>query len=1667
MVEQATTRFNVDWSDAQRNTEQFLRQVDQEAQRLLARASQSGGPDDFRALGREFAQVEQRLRAMGLQAEHFSRVLRAIQGTSLQARDIGGVGTAFVSREQARTALLGPTGATPANIEALQQGLGRGQAAAARAAEATAATQASVNEEMQNALRNARAAASELAEIVAHLRDNASTEAEISSAAEQRLERLRMSQAIEHEKALASVRERAAIQELAETHGRQVSLVRERIDLETRALTLDLGEPGRVRQRVQAQEDLRRITEERRDLENRALQQVRMQYATSGHAAMASRVGTAALHTVPVGTGLMGPMQLASLNQHLQRTLAQQAAQQAAAQQAAAAAAPGQMTLFQRLYGGMMGGTGTPPTLGRFIGTRFTSTAAYGLSGAALYGTMRFMREMITEASNLQVEFSILEAQFENSNVLIGSMAGGFAEVRQEIMNISNETLTQADIVTSVTRQLAGAFSQDGAADFSVMDGAVQTALQLARVTSLTEQQVTDDLTAIALAFRRTLEDGQLEPISETFDRVSDELVGVEQGFGVLAGPLADFAANLAPLAQELGFTSQQLIEFGAIAQQASGVTGTALAEQAGRWLSALQQRQGEIIALLAESDAAGFVGDLSAAFAEGDIPQVLISLTEAAEELSRTERNALTSLVGDQRQAAAFAGVLQRGQALRSALGTEDDYSGALESRFEKFTETITGAALQFERMVEKIGIAIVEAGLGDALINLAQAGSMVAEVLMTLGGILGEFNSILFGIPAQIALVAAAFAGLNLVTRAFRSSALIAALTGGPGGGGASLLGRQLSPMAASGGLRRGLANPSFLFRGAATATGGSALLAGATATLAPIAAAWATSELVSTYRRVGSEVQQARSSVEEAVRQALSEGANPEDILREFGGADNFATRATSALGMGPTVRETIERAIGSWDFDTSFGRQAEETLSALQDGLYQELENLDLSEFTDDRRFQGPNNEVLDVLMSGLEDYIDSAGNVSRDHQNYIQEALRILTEASPEIMSEINDAVAESLVMAENLATIEDLAGNEDTQGRIARIQALVESGEAAPTDLIEPMNRLQEALSAAIDAQLETGEGVAEELQNHANTVMEARREIENAIADFLARPYEMLARMEAIAGGGVADTGPQSMEALRLRLNSLTDDSARTEVAFEIFELQQEIFQDYVDSAETAAEQLARAQQGFELDTGALVALRRAALMTPGSDTREHIQRMSDISGDSIEEVADAVARSISDFGDGAFLIMREVAAQAVRVRAAAVREAIRALQMSRSVYGRIIGLVGVARSVAEYGQAMRDFMSFNADMSTPFDNFRGGVDTGTYQQRAADEAERAADDARRGAEEAQRRADEARQEWIAQQNALLDIEVARADGDPVRIAQLAQQRARFAQQVATTESERLAAVAEYIEATNQLNDAMQEVTEAQRDLHVAVNRDSPVAAAQAELANARDAVNQASGAAARARAMAERIRAERSLANALQDMWEAQQEVLIATAEATGNGVEVARLQLNILRDRWRDRNALGLNDIERQQLQADIIRGEASLRDAELDYRRGTINYQMEIGQITRQQAVSALQALLQIPNLTEQQIRDINLEIMRLRDQLGADFQYNLPTQLALPAPYEIRRMGTAQAAGVGYQDNREINVVIHANTNADPQAIAAAVEQVVGQPNRYGLGVRRF
>ncbi len=1323
----------------------------------------------------------------------------------------------------------------------------------------------------------------------------------------------------------------------------------------------------------------------------------------------------------------------------------------------------GSGTRFQRLQATLSQRTGGSPRtpgdyqqFGQFLQSRFLTTAGFALSGAATYFAQAQIREIIREATELQTEFRIIEGVLQSVGIT-GRRA--WNEVRQGVLEVSKETATSADVVARVQRQLAGAFSdpQTLQPNFDRARTESRSAFQLARVAGLPEQEITDSLTAVALAFEQS-------GIPITFEQVGDLIVGLENRFGVLSTEIVRFTADLAPLAAELGFTAQEISTIGAAAQQASGQAGGALAEQFRRIIPGLQQRATEVVALFQQ---VGSAGELGEAFGANDLSQVLRILLRDYDQLNAAQQNQLATLVGGRREAGAFFALLNRGDAvLQSLEGGTGQFAGSLEERFGAVSESVRFSMDRLERAVEELGIAIFEAGLADALSGIADAGTFLVTIFGGVLQVFGELNDLLGGMPAKVIGLVLAFEALR------RAGGFAGGLVGTLRGG---------SPAAAAG--PGGGLNQLALLSGV-----GLGPVGGRSAAAQQTAAAAQQRNFLR--RLLGSQ----------AVRAG---GITAGGFL--LGGLANSAgqqqlgsTLSGAATGVG------IGSFFGPWG--AGIGGIAGAGYGFLQG-----------------RNDQQALRAVNAQRARDAQQYASALRHLARTQDNEdaerLLEAIYSREGLSEEQLEELNQIISDQSTLgntrfqnaAESDAEQQVRLLERDAQRRQLSFQEAITSYESGRGDQQDVLAAFAAELSA-INDQIAGAEAAG----NDPTDLLLQRLQVERERAQFLAQAINArfdLADQTAELFGGQGAGSQADLSRAQQRLAALqaagADPAAITEAAFAVLQVQRDMLDAQIAATEDAGEQIAIANRGIQADANAAAVIAEAQLRELfASGIRDNINMIVGSMADAFRESLQALningavsvanlrsgragglgtggSNNIDQYGLGAGA--RSEAQRAAREAAQVVEE----FGLSDQDVDEIIDLV-VATGEAETETVRRIFEALFRRMinlarlisaaklqgpellaafqqllevqrsigqfanlinqiedSVPDNNIiQGDPETGQGGGSGPDPNDLA------------RRIAEAR----------LAVQRAQADGDPVRLAQLAIQAAQIQIQFAKDEAERLQGFAALIEAQNQLRDAQRDIETAYIEL-VQARINDPVANAAFALALATRAVSLAKGEAARLRALAEQVAAERAYRDAVAEVLDSRVELAIAIAQAAGDDVKSAELALQLAQQRLQRAIAEGDGEAAINRARQEVISTQAALRDAQLASQRADIEFALDMGRATVSQAISQLQALLQIPGLTEQQTRDILLRIRQLREQLNQDLSFNLPTDLRLPTLYETRRLVQAQEQGTNYQgaqvqsnDNRIITITLNGGSE---EALTQAVEtivQAIDAPPRTGTYV---
>lgn len=234
----------------------------------------------------------------------------------------------------------------------------------------------------------------------------------------------------------------------------------------------------------------------------------------------------------------------------------------------------------------------------------------------------------------------------------------------------------------------------------------------------------------------------------------------------------------------------------------------------------------------------------------------------------------------------------------------------------------------------------------------------------------------------------------------------------------------------------------------------------------------------------------------------------------------------------------------------------------------------------------------------------------------------------------------------------------------------------------------------------------------------------------------------------------------------------------------------------------------------------------------------------------------------------------------------------------------------------------------------------------------------------------------------------------------------------------------------AEYLQALAGARSASQAATQAALD-EAAAARDTllariapgdSVAKARQTLSNAkaaqRDAARFGQSSVQYQQATQAVIEAQRGVSDAVFTVTTANSNLAIAIAQAAGKSVDVAREQLRQARRELKraKRRSGGERTPEVIDAEAGVKSAEANLRDQALQERMSTIDYQLQMEEITARAAIDMLTQLLNTKDLTEQQRREILLKIKGLQDELSSTMSgvFNLPENIKVPTVYEVRR-----------------------------------------------------
>lgn len=178
---------------------------------------------------------------------------------------------------------------------------------------------------------------------------------------------------------------------------------------------------------------------------------------------------------------------------------------------------------------------------------------------------------------------------------------------------------------------------------------------------------------------------------------------------------------------------------------------------------------------------------------------------------------------------------------------------------------------------------------------------------------------------------------------------------------------------------------------------------------------------------------------------------------------------------------------------------------------------------------------------------------------------------------------------------------------------------------------------------------------------------------------------------------------------------------------------------------------------------------------------------------------------------------------------------------------------------------------------------------------------------------------------------------------------------------------------------------------------------------------------------------------------------------DIKIARAEAGGNDVRAARLNVN------RAKYTLGHADtpLEKRQARADLIGKRAGLRDAASQKAIEDVQFQADIGKLTLDQQIRAYQGILNTMKLTRDSRRDLRRRIYQLRQETENDATFDLNVgNIKLPTLYEIRRAVKGGVNGGGVVVNQQNTYTVHGG--GDSEKVVREIARLHGGANKAAM-----
>lgn len=1304
--------------------------------------------------------------------------------------------------------------------------------------------------------------------------------------------------------------------------------------------------------------------------------------------------------------------------------------------------------------GGASGGTGAAG----FFGSGLLSTLKYSIPSALLFGAVAGIGSTIKEAEELNKTLSLLQAQLDATG-----KSGDFEGLREEILSISKETGIAADNVAKFAVQLQGAFGRnieiEGLSGTDLVKQQIEGVSKLDALLELDDKQVIDTTVAVGRQFG---------VLAEQIGNVAFQA----QQFGVPAEELQVFLADIAPVAKDAGFELEQIASIGAAAILNSGKSASSIAEAFGRVIPAVTKAKTELLSLSVSEQALN-TDIFTSAVASGDVATILTEIGTNLDRISGTSKDFVVQLLGGRREAQAILAAFSDPKLLED-FGFDKNNADAQTAAYARLQATLGQTLKELSQTLQQLGIALLDAGLADAL-------KLVAELLKSIssiaGGLLKTFASLnesLGGLPIKLLAVYGVYrlfssGAVNIPIQTFANRIQ----PPGPGVPG------YIAPLGPGGLPQRG--NQSVYGPPSPAAPGRQFANTAAVAV-----AAGAVLAVPQSYQSTQAGLEGAETSLREQLktvsRERLEEIAAGTNTFFEGLAGNVFGVDLPNELAQAEIILQdyTVNKEFFSAlspDINSAAGQLSqsftEDFLSKYGDAFNQYLaDNPDIvaGAFSPDNVKatipSGPGRSIAADAETAadvetLKALAQQADANNEDAQQVLTALIELIPERDVELRNLIESIISGSTPEQEAAKTALD----EETLA-LAEAELLFSAGRIGAATYESSLKKYTEASKRAYDASVAEGDPDFNLLKGY----LDQEAKTQEIVVNRLKATSESFVELKSIGATG-SEVAQAELDAAITALNDpeLTNVRGISEFADAALEAQQALFDAQLDNFETGVEKLAFLNSNAaQIDPFVLAKIIESQL---DENNAVWIQILEAYAG-FFDSVLGSTTRAVLSAGIAGTATIEEVRNQ--------LKVTIGTLQFSGEGDAalEIVGILQRIDQAIAFGVDEKTAIANALGLATPNTSLATSEDFTEAAKQAEQDAEKAKQEAERQREEAERAAEEARQAAIDLQNAQFEYYKILAGGDSLAVANISIDQARFALANAATPAEWQQATNQLAQAERERKEAEDAIVEARFSYAEVLAGDSAIGAAKIAQQRAAKAMQDAEGVAEELEALAQQFSADRAFELAIRSIFDAQANVVAAMAGYLDDSVASANVGLALAERQYqealKDYNA-GLDEGGEKLLgaQANLINAQATARDAELQGKLDELSVQFEFEKISKNQYIQYLKALKQMPDITKKQVLEIDRQIKQLSGELQQDLQFNLPTNLDLPTLYEVRRSigssssGSLATNGGGYNDNRNVNVVINVNNDADRAFVTQVLEDNLGGPPRSGTAGRFY